>query len=100
VFQTFRDSGTIFCSVSAPRLPDALIKTAADVYIRFHGKDRWYMHDYTRHELANWTERIGRCGAAHIWAYFNNDRQGNALKNAKELRRQLAGSPGKEAKID
>jgi uncharacterized protein YecE (DUF72 family) len=100
VFQTFRDSGTIFCSVSAPRLPDALIKTAADVYIRFHGKDRWYRHDYTRHELATWTERIGRCGAAHIWAYFNNDRQGNALKNAKELRRQLAGSPGKEAKID
>jgi len=90
VFQTFRDSGTIFCSASAPRLPDALISTAADVYIRFHGKDHWYRHDYTRGELATWTERIARCGAAHVWAYFNNDREGYALKNAKELRRQLA----------
>ena len=90
VFQAFRDSGTIFCSTSGPQLPDALIKTAADVYIRFHGKDRWYRHDYTREELAIWTDRIRRCGATQAWAYFNNDRHGYALKNARELRRQLA----------
>ncbi len=30
VFTTFRDSGTIFCSCSEPRVPDELIKTSDD----------------------------------------------------------------------
>ena len=37
VFTSFRETGTISCSCSGPRLPDELIKTADDVYIRFHG---------------------------------------------------------------
>ena len=90
VFHAFRDSGTIFCSTSGPRLPDALIRTADDVYIRFHGKDKWYRHNYSREELAVWTERIQGIGASRVWAYFNNDRDGYALDNARELRRQLA----------
>ena len=90
VFQAFRDSGTIFCAVSGPRLPDVLIRTAADVYIRFHGKERWYRHDYSRDELEVWANRIQSCRASGVWAYFNNDRDGHALKNAREFERQLA----------
>ncbi len=37
VFTAFRDAGLIFCSVSAPRLPDDLIQTAPVIYVRFHG---------------------------------------------------------------
>jgi len=90
VFSAFRNGGITFCSASGPRLPDALIKTTDDVYIRFHGKGAWYRHDYTREELATWTGRIRDCAAARVWAYFNNDRNGYAPKNARELRRQLA----------
>ncbi|HJT51639.1 MAG TPA: DUF72 domain-containing protein, partial [Nitrosospira sp.] len=36
-FSAFRDTGTIFCSCSGPRLPDDLIKTSKDIYVRFHG---------------------------------------------------------------
>ena len=89
VYQAFRESGTIFCSTSGPRLPDELIKTADDVYIRFHGTKNWYRHDYTKAELAVWTARIRASGAARVWAYFNNDREGYAIRNARELRRQL-----------
>lgn len=89
VYASFRASGTVFCSSSAPRLPDELIKTAGDVYIRFHGKTQWYLHDYTRGELATWVARIGDSGAVRVWAYFNNDREGHAIKNARELIRQL-----------
>jgi uncharacterized protein YecE (DUF72 family) len=90
VFAAFRKARIIFCSTSGPRLPDELIKTADDVYIRFHGKTRWYRHDYSKEELAVWTQRIRASGAHHVWAYFNNDREGYALKNARALIRQLS----------
>lgn len=89
VFAAFRDAGIIFCSCSGPRLPDQLVRTADDVYLRFHGTKRWYRHDYTADELSVWAQRINDCGAARVWAYFNNDREGFALKNARLLKRLL-----------
>jgi uncharacterized protein YecE (DUF72 family) len=89
VFAAFRASGIIFCSSSGPRLPDELITTADDIYIRFHGVKQWYRHDYTPPELAIWADRIRASGARRVWAYFNNDRNGFAIKNARSLLRQL-----------
>jgi uncharacterized protein YecE (DUF72 family) len=89
VFEAFREAGAIFCSCSGPRLPDQLVKTADDVYIRFHGTSQWYRHDYTGDELQVWADRIRDCGAKRVWAYFNNDRDGNAVRNAKEFLRRL-----------
>jgi uncharacterized protein YecE (DUF72 family) len=85
VYEAFREAGVTFCSCSGPRLPDELVKTADDVYVRFHGTTRWYRHDYTTEELAVWADRIRGSGAKRVWAYFNNDREGFAIKNAKEL---------------
>ena len=89
VYAAFRAAGAVFCSVSGPRLPDELVRTADDVYVRFHGVKQWYRHDYTKAELAAWAERIRASGARRVWAYFNNDRDGHAVKNARELLRQL-----------
>jgi uncharacterized protein YecE (DUF72 family) len=89
VYRACRDNNVIFCSCSGPRLPDELVKTADDVYVRFHGTTRWYRHDYSKEELAVWTRRIKDSGATRVWAYFNNDREGYAIKNARELVRQL-----------
>ena len=57
--------------------------------MRFHGTERWYRHDYTAEELAIWAERIRASGAKRIWAYFNNDRECYAIKNARALHRLL-----------
>lgn len=89
VFKAFREAGIIFCSSSGPRLPDELVKTAEDVYVRFHGTKRWYRHDYTSEELATWAKRVAESGATNVWAYFNNDRDGYAIKNARQLTRAL-----------
>jgi len=89
VYAAFRAAGAIFCAMSAPQLPDELVKTADEVYVRFHGVRRWYRHDYTKAELAVWAARIRASGARRVWAYFNNDRDGYAVKNARELLRQL-----------
>jgi uncharacterized protein YecE (DUF72 family) len=90
VFDAFRQTETIFCSCSGPRLPDQLIKTADDIYIRFHGLKNWYRHDYSTAELAVWAKRIHESGAKTVWAYFNNDRDSYAIKNARALMRLLA----------
>jgi uncharacterized protein YecE (DUF72 family) len=89
VYEAFRKTGTIFCSCSGPRLPDELIKTADDIYVRFHGTKNWYRHDYSTEELTLWARRIDDCGATTVWAYFNNDREGHSLKNAREFSRLL-----------
>jgi uncharacterized protein YecE (DUF72 family) len=89
VYEAFRKTGTIFCSCSGPRLPDELIRTADDIYIRFHGVKKWYRYDYSTEELTVWAKRIAESGAKTAWAYFNNDRDGYAIKNARELSRLL-----------
>ena len=94
VYKAFRETGTIFCSCSAPKLPDELIKTADDIYIRFHGVKNWYRHDYSTAELAVWVKRIEDSGATTVWAYFNNDGHGYAINNASELKQLLRGQRG------
>ena len=94
VYNAFRKHGIIFCSCSGPRLPDELIKTADDIYVRFHGTSKWYRHDYTQQQLDIWARRIRESGAKQSWIYFNNDWDGYAIKNAKELLSLLSGSKG------
>lgn len=96
VYEAFRKHGIIFCSCSGPRLPDELVKTADDIYVRFHGTSRWYRHDYTPEELALWAHRISESGASQSWIYFNNDREGYAIKNAKQLMSLLDRSESRE----
>jgi uncharacterized protein YecE (DUF72 family) len=42
VYSAFCEVGINFCSCSGPRLPDELIRTADEVYVRLHGPKRWY----------------------------------------------------------
>ena len=95
VYSAFRKAGIIFCSCSGPRLPDALIRTADEIYVRLHGPKRWYRNDYSKEELAIWADRIKASGATRVWVYFNNDNDAHAPKNATTLRRMLPRSlPG------
>jgi uncharacterized protein YecE (DUF72 family) len=72
-------------------LPDELIRTADEVYVRLHGPKRWYRHDYSKEELVEWANRIKASGAKRAWIYFNNDNDAHAPKNAAALRRMLNG---------
>jgi uncharacterized protein YecE (DUF72 family) len=89
VYRRFRERGLIFCSVSAPRLPDDLIPTNEVIYARLHGRSRWYRHDYSHEELDEWAAKIESSGANEAWIYFDNDREGFAIKNAQELKHLL-----------
>ena len=89
VFAAFRDTGTIFCACSGPGLPDQMVKTADEVYIRFHGTEKWYNHLYPEAEMVEWAGKIADSGARRVWAYFNNDYHTHAITNARQLRSAL-----------
>jgi uncharacterized protein YecE (DUF72 family) len=89
VYRALAERGIAFCAVSAPRLPDTIPPAQRRLYVRLSGRTRWYRHDYTREELTDWAGRIRASGAEDVWIYFNNDRDGYAIKNALMLRRML-----------
>ena len=76
------------CVADGPRWPSVKEVTADFVYLRFHGRDKLYASSYTREELSGWARDIAGWLAAgcDVYAYFNNDAQGHALDNARELR--------------
>lgn len=90
VYAAFETADVIFCSLSGPHLPDPVIRTAEDIYVRFHGIERWYRHDYSEAELSDWARRIQDARPGRIWIYFNNDFDGYAVKNATMMSRLLA----------
>lgn len=89
VYAAFRANGTIFCSCSGPGLPDDVVASGGEIYLRFHGPKRWYRHDYSREELQGWVEKAQASGAERVWAYFNNDHDGYAVSNARLFRQLL-----------
>ncbi len=59
-------------------------------FIRFHGGARGYRGNYSKRELEAWAERIaGWHDRIDVYAYFNNDREGFAIKNGLWLRKRL-----------
>ena len=67
--------------------------TADFTYIRFHGTTGRYAGSYTGKMLELWADRISHWmpKLRSIYAYFNNDVGGHAVRNAQALRALLAG---------
>ncbi len=76
----------VFCSVSASELPSDVVKPADGVYVRFHGRNDWYMQNYTDKELEEWAQKIRTQNAGQVLCYFNNDYNANAPRNCLTLR--------------
>ena len=85
--------GVAYCVMSGARLPCVLAATAPFVYVRLHGPDREHLYggSYTDADLGWWADRIGEWDAMgrDVFVYFNNDGDGNAVRNAQTLRQVL-----------
>jgi uncharacterized protein YecE (DUF72 family) len=65
--------------------------TGPIVYVRFHGTTGAYAGGYDDAALEEWAQRLGReCrDGRDVYAYFNNDIDGHAVENARDLRARL-----------
>jgi len=95
VYAMLEHHGVAYCVMSGANLPCVLRATAPFVYVRLHGPDahQLYAGSYSDADLAWWADRIREWSGAgkDVFAYFNNDGDGNAVRNAATLRRLLAG---------
>lgn len=85
VYDILERADAALCIPDHPDYPQDIVLTTGWTYLRLHyGSDGG---SYTEAELAAWAGRIGEftAGGADVYVYFNNDWQGYALENAREL---------------
>jgi len=94
VFALLERQRTAYCVMSGAGLPCILRATSDLVYIRLHGPDRdaLYAGSYSAEDLAWWADRIREWEGQgrQVYAYFNNDGGGNAVRDGWNLKAALA----------
>ncbi|MCC9205246.1 DUF72 domain-containing protein [Arthrobacter sp. zg-Y769] len=90
VFRLLERHGAAYTVMSGAHLPCTLRATAGFVYVRLHGPnpEQLYVDSYTEEDLQWWAARIREWESAgrDVYAYFNNDLEGHAVRNARRLR--------------
>ncbi len=91
VYEVLKKNNVAFCIISAPGdLPEDIVATHRTAYVRFHGKKDWYDYLYSNGELKEWSKRLGKLNNIdRLFIYFNNDKHGNAVKNALTFKKLL-----------
>ncbi|MFW2830151.1 DUF72 domain-containing protein [Sphingomonas sp. ID0503] len=83
--------GAGFCTHDMPGLDVPRWTSGTVAYVRFHGAAGKYHGRYGQPALqdwAEWMEAQARTGRT-VWAYFNNDVEGQAIEDALVLKRLL-----------
>lgn len=91
VYELLRSHGVALTIADRPDLPFQTCEITADfTYIRFHHGHRGRRGNYSRSELEDWAARIAEWAQElDLFAYFNNDWEAFAPRNAETLARIL-----------
>jgi len=91
VYDLLRARGVALVIGDDPRRRFQRYELTADwTYVRFHAGSRGRRGNYSESELEDWARRIERWRRGNeVYAYFNNDWEGFAPRNATWLRRRL-----------
>lgn len=89
-YMLFKKHNACLCIAhSGTRYPCVKKETADFIYLRFHGGKSLYSSNYTDEELKEWTAFAKGTKDKDIFAFFNNDFCGYAVKNALKFRHFL-----------
>jgi uncharacterized protein YecE (DUF72 family) len=93
VYRLLERHGATYCVMSGTHLPCVLRATSDLVYVRLHGPSDEFLYggSYSDTDLWWWTARMREWQASgkEVYVYFNNDGDGNAVRNALALRQML-----------
>jgi uncharacterized protein YecE (DUF72 family) len=94
LFELLEARGAAYCVTSGANLPCVLRATTDFVYVRLHGPDHGHLYagSYSEDDLRWWAGRAREWEAQGrtVFLYFNNDGEGNAVRNAGRLKELLA----------
>jgi uncharacterized protein YecE (DUF72 family) len=89
IFALLEQHRAAYCIMSGAQLPCILRVTAPFVYVRLHGPDHNHLYggSYSDADLHWWADRMREWAATgkDVFAYFNNDGGGYAVRNAQTL---------------
>ncbi|UCG35853.1 MAG: DUF72 domain-containing protein [Candidatus Omnitrophota bacterium] len=90
-YELLKDNNINLCIAHSPNFPAYEVALSNFIYLRFHGGEQLYSSNYTDSELKNWAQKAKKLskGKSIIFAFFNNDAQGFAIKNALKFRKLL-----------
>jgi uncharacterized protein YecE (DUF72 family) len=92
VYGLLRRHGVALVIPDSHKYPFRALELTADwTFVRFHHGSRGRRGNYSDRELEEWAERIAawRDGGNDVYAYFNNDWEGFAVKNGLKLKELL-----------
>jgi uncharacterized protein YecE (DUF72 family) len=91
VYELLREHGAALVIGDHPARPFQAHELTADwTYVRFHSGSRGRRGNYSDRELETWARRIAAWRSrTEVLAYFNNDWEGFAVRNALALRARL-----------
>ena len=86
-YALLKEYNTCLCIAHSSRFPCVKEVTADFLYLRFHGGESLYSSNYSDKELREWVNFAKQFSApggkgSDIFAFFNNDAYGYAVKNA------------------
>ena len=91
VYELLRSHEVALVIGDHPQRPFQTHDVTADwTFIRFHSGSRGLRGNYSASELEEWAQRIEGWRRQHeVFAYFNNDWEGFAVKNGRWLKERL-----------
>jgi len=92
IYAILRKYGFSLCIAHSQEWPCEELATADFIYFRFHGGEILYGSNYSEKELREWASKAKYWMKKRkdIYAYFNNDAQGFAVKNALRFKELLS----------
>ena len=88
IFGLLKPYNFCLCIADSDQWPCVKEITADFIYLRFHGRDGLYSGNYSDKQLKDWA-RFAKNIKKDIFAFFNNDAGGYAVKNALRFRQFL-----------
>ena len=91
VYELLGRHGVALVIGDTPQRPFQTHELTTDwTFLRFHHGTRGRHSNYSQRELADWARRIeGWARRGDVYAYFNNDRNGYAVRNGLWLKQRL-----------
>jgi uncharacterized protein YecE (DUF72 family) len=92
VYAVLREHGVALVIGDRPEVHDfqAHVFTTDWTFVRFHYGSRGRRGNYSERELEEWAQRFEAWSRdVEVWAYFNNDWEAFAVRNARWLKRRL-----------